>query len=456
MSPATGDSEDPPLTDPATSSPTSGPTGSPTSGPTGSPTSDSSTSDPTTGDPTDTTGGPDPGSPCPPWPAPEGEVIDVTPDQAGELANIVASAASGATIRLADGEYDVSGVLMHFTTPGLTLRSASGDRDAVVLDAKYGSGETALIAASDTTIADITLARAFYHPIHVTGGPDANTENVRIYNVKVIDPGEQAIKVNPSPEVYYSDDGLVACSHLELTDAGRPMIKNNCYTGGVDAHSARGWEIRDNYIEGFWCEQGLSEHAIHMWVTCRDTVVERNVIVDCVRGVGFGLGDGGNGKTRDYGDDPCPGVDGYIGHIDGEIRNNTVLAARPEMFASQFGFDSGVALEQACGAKVYHNTIASLQPPFTAIEYRWPNTRAEIKNNLVTHAIKERDGATAVLEANLADAPLSHFVDAAAGDLHLAADSPAVDAGVAGLVGSDYEGDPRDGAPDVGADERVP
>lgn len=423
---------------------------------TSSPSGDPTTADPTTGDPT--TGGPDPASPCPAWPPPAGEVIAVTPDQASELPNIVAGAPTGATISLADGTYDLSGAsLLHFTTPGVTLRSASGDRDAVVLEANYGIGEIALVAASDVTIADITLARAFYHPIHVTGGPAANTENVQIYNVKVIDPGQQAIKVNASPEEFYSDGGGVACSWIELTDAGRPQIKDNCYTGGVDAHSAWGWTIRDNFIKGFWCDAGLSEHAVHFWVTGRDTMVERNVIVDCARGVGFGLGEMGNGKSRVYPDDPCPGAS-YLGHIDGVIRNNTVWAASPGMFASQAGFDSGVALEQACGAQVYHNTVVSLQQPFTAMEYRWANTSAIIKNNLVTHAIKERDGGVAVQAGNIVDAPLDHVVDANGGDLHLAAGSPAIDAGeplAAGLADEDIEGDARDGMPDVGADERV-
>lgn len=416
---------------------------------TSDPTTDTTATDDTT------TGDIDPAGPCPPLPPPAGPVIDVTPDQAGELANLVATAATGTTLSLADGTYDVSAVLLHFTTPGLTLRSASGNRDAVILAANYGSGETALISASDTTIADITLGGAFYHPIHITGAATTNTSNIRIYNVKVIDPGQQAIKINPSPEGFYSDDGVVACSHLELTDAGRPHIKDNCYTGGVDAHAARNWQIRDNYIEGFWCEQGLSEHAVHMWVTARDTLVERNVIVDCARGVGFGLGENGNGNTRDYGDDPCPGVAGYLGHIDGVIRNNTVLARRPELFASQAGFDSGVALEQACNPQVLHNTIVSLQPPFTGMEYRWPNTSAVIKNNLVSHAIKQRDGATAELAANLEGAGLDLLVDAAAGDLHLAATSPAIDAGEPGLAAFDFEGDARDPAPDIGADEHV-
>jgi hypothetical protein len=378
----------------------------------------------------------------------------VTPDQAGQLPSLVADAETGTTILLADGTYDISGAnLLHFTTPGVSLRSASGDRDAVVIDADYALGEILLIQADDVTIADMTLQRAMWHPIHVTGKSDENTENTMIYNVRVVDPGQQAIKINDSGEDYHCDNGTIACSSIEMTDEGRTHV-SDCYTGGIDAHSAWGWTVRDNYVEGFWCEQGLSEHAVHFWVTGRDTLVERNVIVDCARGVGFGLGASGNGMERVYDDDPCPGAD-YLGHVDGIIRNNTVWAGRAELFASASGFDSGVALEQACGAEVYHNTIVSLQQPFVSIEYRFSNTDAVIKNNLVTHSITMRDGGQAELGGNMTDASTDNFVDAAGKNVHLAGGSSAIDAGVdlGGKVPTDIDGDARDASPDVGADE---
>ena len=53
--------------------------------------------------------------------------------------------------------------------------------------------------------------------------------------------------------------------------------------GGVDAHAARGWTIRRNRIEGFWCPSGLSEHAIHFWSASRGTLVERNTIIDAAQ-----------------------------------------------------------------------------------------------------------------------------------------------------------------------------
>ena len=73
---------------------------------------------------------------CGPLPAPTGNVIDVTPAQAANLRSIVAAANTGDTIRLADGTYVLPQALV-FRTPGVTIRSASGNRDSVILDGQY-------------------------------------------------------------------------------------------------------------------------------------------------------------------------------------------------------------------------------------------------------------------------------------------------------------------------------
>lgn len=429
---------------------------------TGDPSSTASTTSPSTTDDTDPTQGdstgdpdPTPGFDCSPMPAPTGDVIELGP--ADDLAAAIASAAPGSTLVLADGTYDVSGAsYIAFANDGVTLRSASGDPDTVVIDGGYGIGEVFTITGDDVTIAEVTIQRAINHPIHVVGGPNSNTERTIVYRVRVIDPGQQAIKINASGTTY-ADFGTIACSHIELTDEGRPHV-TDCYTGGIDAHLAQGWEIRDNTIVGFWCEAGLSEHGVHFWNSGRDTVVERNTIVDCARGVGFGLGESGNGTARDYGDDPCPGVTGFVGHYGGVIRNNMIVGRDPDLFASQAGMDSGVALEQACGTLVTHNTVVSTSPPFVSMEYRFANTHAVIANNLVTDDIAMRDGGAAELLGNLVSAGLEHFVDPAGADVHLLASSSAIDAAVAqeNAPVDDHDGDPRDATPDVGADEVTP
>jgi hypothetical protein len=262
-----------------------------------------------------------------------------------------------------------------------------------------------------------------------------------------VDPGQQAIKVNPDvTDLGVVDFGTIQCSHLELTDAGRSHIRDDCYTGGIDMHAATGWVVRRNFIEGFWCSAGLSEHGIHFWRECVDTLVEENVIVDCVRGIGFGLG---------YGT--------VYGHVGGIIRNNFVTATRDELFLpphlNEYGFDTGISLESAAGAAVYNNTVFSDDTPrSSSIEWRWDLTTAEIANNLTSHTQISRDGGVATVNTgNRTGALGAWFVDPANGDLHLTSASlPPVDGGTAldsGDCDNDHDGQLRVDNPDQGADE---
>src|SRR5262249_41468920 len=147
------------------------------------------------------------------------------------------------------------------------------------------------VTGSHVTIADLTISRAYTHAIHVQTTDAKDTVGTTIFNVHVSDALEQGIKINLNgAQTHYHDDGVVPCSLIELSSTGRSMVRNNCYTGGIDAHGARGWRIHDNIIKGFFCAQGLSEHGVHFWTGSRDTIVERNRIFNCARGVGFGLG----------------------------------------------------------------------------------------------------------------------------------------------------------------------
>jgi hypothetical protein len=178
-------------------------------------------------------------------------------------------------------------------------------------------------------------------------------------------------------------------------------------------------------------------------------------LVDNARGIGFGLGESDDGRT--YGDDPCPGA-GHVGHFEGIIRNNWVYACRSELFSSEYGFDCGICLAQACGADVPHNTVVSTAAPFSSIEWRFSRTDVRILNNLVSHNLMDR-GGTALLGGNLQRGDLSLFVDGAGGDLHLVSSATAaIDRGVAlasGICDEDIDGNPRPvgSARDIGADE---
>jgi hypothetical protein len=400
---------------------------------------------------------------CPPLDAPEGRIVQVVNE--AELWDAVNEGIPGTTILIADGTYHLAqnGAYLWIDTPDVTLRSQSGDREAVVLDDAYSGSEIITVAASDVTIADLTIKRAGTHPIHVVSSDSGDTRGTLIYNVHIVDPGQQGIKINPhAAQIYFPDAGEIACSRIELTAGGRAAvmdINGSCYTGGVDAHQARDWIIRDNEIEGFWCSSGLSEHAIHTWRGSRDTLVERNILRDNARGVGLGLAT--SGQARTYPDNPCPAAGGgYVDHYGGLVRNNFVFASNPALFGSEYGFDCGICLWQACGAQVIHNTVASTQPPFSSIEWRFDYTDVDIINNLVTHNLNDRGGAS-WLEGNLEGGALSLFVDGPAGNLHLDSGAlAAIDMGVpvsGGLCDEDIDGDgrPAGSAPDIGADEAV-
>ncbi len=397
---------------------------------------------------------------CPALPPPTGITVTVDSEQA--IWNAVNTATPGTSILIADGTYNLgaNAYYLWIDTPNVTLRSASGQRGGVILDDNYSGTEIITILASNVTIADLTLKRAGTHPIHVVSTDGGDTLNTLIYNVNIIDPGQQAIKINAhAAEVYFPDDGVVACSTIELTDAGRTKvleINGSCYTGGVDGHQSRGWVVRDNIIKGFWCPTDLSEHGVHFWSGSRDTLVERNMFINNARGIGFGLRETGSGRI--YSDDPCPGASGYVGHFGGIIRNNFIFAGSTELFNSQDGTDGGIALVQACGTQVIHNTVAFTQAPFAAIEWRFSNTDADLINNLVTHNYMDR-GGVANLSSNLSDQPLSLFVDGPNGNLHLnSGASVAIDQATsvtAGLCDDDFDGQTRymGTAGDIGADE---
>ena len=386
---------------------------------------------------------------CSPYPAPPGNHIVKTVSTTAALRTEVNNAASNTTIMLKNGTYNI-GSLLNFNTPNITLRSESGNRDLVILDGQYNTSEVIKIRASNITIADLTIQKAFDHPIHVESGGNHAT----FYNIKIIDGRQQFLKVNPHNSGV-NDYGLVACSHFEMTNAGRQFIHNNptpggnpCYTGGIDAHQALGWIVRDSVFKNIYCTNGgLAEHAIHFWKTSKDPIIERNEIINCARGIGFGLGTGGGHRTYNP---PTPNCPSSAGHFGGIIRNNFVCAA----IGSEY--DTGIGLEQACGSTVEHNTIYSEQGSFnSAIDVRFQYTNAVVKDNLYFPQMTTRNGATPTKINNL-KSNSSMFPNLASCDLHIGPTATTViDQGSGTTIPDDFDGQLRDTFPDIGADECI-
>ena len=415
------------------------------------------------GEPRDGGGGSDAGGmpsvDCPALPPSGGTEVRVGPSQADELVGLVRDAAPNTTFLLADGTYTFSGGdeasrRLQIRAAGVTIRSESNDASAVIIDGDYTTNEIITIHADAATVAHVTITRAVDHPIHVTPGDAGDVNGTLLYGLRIVDGGEQFVKINSNGAGAWADDGRIECSSFQMTDAGRANVEtlggSSCYTGGVDAHSARGWVVRSNRFEDIYCDTGrLAEHAVHFWSGSRDTVVENNTIIDCARGIGFGLV--ADGMSRPYADDPYPGV-GYIGHYDGIIRNNVIFADIPY-------YDTGIELAQARGARVYHNTVWSTAAAtgfFSSIDYRFANTQVEVRNN-ITRRITMRDGASGMVASNLEGVSADLFVNAGALDFHLAdGATSAIDQGeVVAEAGVDIDGETHDAgtAPDIGADE---
>jgi len=391
---------------------------------------------------------------CAPLPAATGTTVRVTPSQAAMLPGIVSSAAAGTTILLADGTYAVPGTGINLSKAGQTLRSESGNPSAVILDGQYTTNEVLRVTASDVTVAELTVTRAVDHPVHVyPPTANGNIRGMRFYRVRFIDGGEQFLKSNSSSTSAYTDEGTVECSHFELTDLGRPHVERavgGCYTGGIDVHGGRGWVVRKNTFKDIFCAgEGLAEHAVHFWTGSRDTLVEQNVITNCARGVGFGLGNATAGRV--YVPDPYPGVTN-VGHYGGIIRNNFI-------WANNDWFDTGIGLEQSRGTMVLHNTVVSTAGTsfFSSIDVRFDKTVATVRNNLARRITQRDAPAMVTADHNLEMAATSLFVSFATADLHLVPSaSAAINAGIADAqAGLDIDGLAHDvGLPDLGAHEK--
>jgi hypothetical protein len=387
---------------------------------------------------------------CRPIPSAGANAITIAAADAQALSEAVQRAIPGSTILLADGTYRLRWSLI-VRAAGVTIRSASGNARAVVLDGGYQANELIAIEASGVTIANVTLTRAVDHLVHLVPAPRSTIRGIRLSGLRLIDAGEQFIKANPDAgRTAFVDDAVVECSGFQLTEDGRGHIETlggtSCYTGGVDVHASRGWVVRFNRFEGLFCRTGfLAEHAVHFWQNARDTIVENNVIVNCARGIGFGLG-AANPPLRQWDDVE---VAGYAGHLGGLIRNNVIYADIAE-------YDTGIGLEQARDVRVLHNTVFAgpgATKAFSSIDLRFANTRASVHNNLVNNITRRADPG-GIATHNLEGVSAADFVDAAGLDFHLRAGSKAIDAGlVLDDGGEDLDGQPRGSRPDIGADE---
>jgi hypothetical protein len=194
---------------------------------------------------------------CQPLPLPTGTIVQVS--TVGELQSAVANLTSNTTILIADGTYDLSNsLIIDGGVPDVTIRGESGNRDAVVLrgrgmtNSSFGNTPHGFLIrrSNRVTIADLTIRDFYFHNIQIQG--EQNAQATRLYNLKLVDSGEQLVKVSSGgPPAPYADDGIVECSYLGYTNRSRDW-----YTNGVDVLAGARWIIRDNVFENIRAGSG--------------------------------------------------------------------------------------------------------------------------------------------------------------------------------------------------------
>ncbi|MQA28878.1 MAG: hypothetical protein GEU82_03430 [Luteitalea sp.] len=366
---------------------------------------------------------------APPLPAPSGTVVNVSTES--ELQNAVRAAVPFTTIVIAPGTYNLTGPLYLNGVNDVTLRGATNNRDDVVL-AGRGMTNSAVEFGIWTngqriTIANLTVRDVSDHAVILNGG----AQSPRIYNVHLIDTGQQFVKSNPDGGGGGVNNGIVEYSVIEYSTTSR-----DAYTNGVDVHTGSGWVVRHNLFRNIAAPAGLlAGPAVLIWNGSSNAIVEGNTFVNCQREVSLGL-------TERTPDDNTGGV----------VRNNFISRA-----AGIYG-DAGILVADSPGTQVLHNTVLLKGTYAYAIEYRFAGTRGGlIANNLTSAPVQARDGATGTVRSNYEAAKSSMFVNAAAGDLHLLPSATAAMNRVGSVADApkDWDKQPRptNGTADYGADE---
>lgn len=373
----------------------------------------------------------------PPLAAPSGTVVNVSTEP--QLQAAIGNLKSNTTIVLAPGTYTLSSTLyINGTFTNVGLRGATNNRDDVVIVGKgmataaYGNVPYGIWTGGNVqgiTIANLTIRDVYYHPIIFNGG----TQSPRVYNVHLINAGQQFIKSNPDGQGGGVNNGIVEYSVIEYTGTAKDE-----YTNGVDVHTGNGWIVRHNLFRNIVSPPGmLAGPAVLMWNHSVNATVEGNSFVNCARGVALGL------------IDQSPGTD----NSGGIIRNNFFFRT------SQQSGDNAIGIADSPNTQVLNNTVYLSGTYPSPIEYRFAGSSGVvIANNITDGIISVRDGATGTVQNNLIGARADLFVNAANGDLHLAATATsAIDRGATvPTVTDDWDGEqrPNGAAYDIGADER--
>lgn len=198
------------------------------------------------------------------------------------------------TILLADGHYRLKRRVV-IKTSQVSIRGASGNRDAVVIDGEENRHGDLLVIMNceDVLVAGITLRNARHNAIKLSS--DKGVNRIQIRNCVIQNAWQRGIKSVRS-SIKCKDCVVEYCVfHNERPKTFRDDPKdkpgkrfNGNYVGGIDIMDAVNWRINDCVFVGIQGRTREGRAAIFIWNDSLDCIVERNIIIDCDAGICLG------------------------------------------------------------------------------------------------------------------------------------------------------------------------
>jgi hypothetical protein len=347
----------------------------------------------------------------------------------------------GDVIELADGVYQINTVngIVISDKSGLTIRSQSGNRDAVILQGKGIDNSSTqfifkLYRSPFFTLCDLTMKYVYWHHIQINSG----SHHFTLRNLVMLDAGEGPVKItSPGGMGPFSDYGLIENSWLGFTSYGtRDVVE------GIDIIASVGTVVRNCEFYRIKLKDNPHDVGWGVFAKCnaQDTVIENNYFEDNDIAISFGNG----GCPSDY----ARYGDATYQHRRGIIRNNIVNRTK----------DNAIYINSAKDFKIYNNTLwSTYNDGGNSIDIRF-NSNGKIFNNITNQGYRLRNGGTATVGNNIWKAKSSIFRDQPNGNFHLAPTAiEAIDQGVDSLADVSYDMDwqsrPKGSKIDIGADE---
>jgi len=375
---------------------------------------------------------------APPLPPPQGKTVEAASVES--FVKAIEEAQAGQTILVADGHYMMPRYV-EIRADNVTLRSASGHRQRVILDgARSRHGELLGVrACSGVTIADLTIQNVRTNGIKINS--ETNVQKLTVYNCIIHNVWQRGVKGVKVPAanreaVRPKDCRIQYC--LFYNDRPKRLsddpadIANGNYVAGIDVMYATNWTISDNAFVGIQGSTFEGRGAIFLWFDAQRCTVERNIIIDC--DVGLQLGNPHRADNVDY-------------HCVGCIARNNFITRAPE---------AGIVTVYTKDCKLLHNTIHDPQSRMSRlIRTVFTNDGLLVANNLLSGpGMRNESDSRIEFTGNLIRDLTADLVDPAHGNLHLTeAATEAIDKAVTpDEVAEDIDRQPRV-KPDIGADE---